>query len=112
MQTVAELTRDHTRGDTFDLRNDIIGERMHTVIAGVHPIPAAISRGVGDIVSALRGILEHTVLAEVEHAASRRLTESEEQSLEVPAHDSEVRFNKWVRDNRRRALPHFGVTES
>ncbi|WP_412161706.1 hypothetical protein [Curtobacterium flaccumfaciens] len=109
MQTVAELIQEHSRAGTFELRNDIVGERMQTVIAAVHPIPAAVSRGVGDIVSALRGVLEHTVFAEVEHRANRRLTEVEERALEVPVCGSGESFDKWAREKRRRELPGLGL---
>ncbi|WP_146243112.1 hypothetical protein [Curtobacterium sp. MCPF17_031] len=108
MQNVAELIQAHSRAGTFDLRNDAVGDRMHTIIVGVHPIPAAVSRSVGDVVSALRGVLEHVVFAEVEHRADRGLSEVEERALEVPALPASDQFDKWVRDKRRRDLPGLG----
>lgn len=108
LQTVAELIQTHSRAGTFEVRNDIVDERMRTIIAGVNPIPAAVSRGVGDVVSALRGVLEHTVFAEVEHRADRGLTEAEERALEVPAFGTREQFDTWVRDRRRRNLPGLG----
>jgi hypothetical protein len=110
LQNVAELIQAHSRAETFELRNEVVGQRMRVIIAGVHPIPAAVSRGVGDVVSALRGVLEHTLFAEVEHRAGADggLTEAEERWLEVPALGTKEQFEAWARDKRRRDLPGLG----
>ncbi|WIB63740.1 hypothetical protein [Curtobacterium sp. MCBD17_040] len=52
LQDVAEFIQVHSRAGTFELRNDVVDDRMRTIIAGVNPIPAAVSRGVGDVVTA------------------------------------------------------------
>lgn len=108
MHAVATLLQGYFRVGAFEFRNEEAGDRVRTVIAEVHPIPASVSRIVGDIVSALRGVIEHVVFAEVEHAAGRALTEHEERSLEAPVLDDASAFDKWVREKRRRDLPSLG----
>ncbi|MFD1364417.1 hypothetical protein [Actinoplanes sichuanensis] len=101
---VSDMLFEYTKAGPLDLRNVADGELAHVTIAGVAPLPQAVSRFVADSLTQLRAALEHTLFAEVEHRLGRELTASEERSIEMPTASTSDGFGNWTRHRSRRDL--------
>ncbi|HEY8717692.1 hypothetical protein [Pengzhenrongella sp.] len=73
------------------------------IVAGVTPLPPALSFYVADVLTTLRAAVEHTLYAEVEHANRAPLTTAEARAIEMPAFDTADKFEKWLADRKNRA---------
>ncbi|MBD8704912.1 hypothetical protein [Frigoribacterium sp. CFBP 13712] len=105
LDDAARLLRDHSRAGAFVLESVMDGSASEVRIAGLRPIPPAVSRLTADTLNNLRNVLEHTLFAAVEHDLGRTMTTQEARSIEVPAAGTEAAFNAWLNDKRRLSLP-------
>jgi len=105
MNDVATVLQDESRIGVFTFAERRRKDVEELVVASVRPLPALVPRRAADILTQLRAVLEHVIFAEVSATVGRRLSVSEERSLEMPASSTPVAFDKWVADKRRRAIP-------
>lgn len=108
LHAVAVLLQDYSRDGAFDLREEVEGSLIRVIIERVKPIPADVSRGVADILNALRNLLGHVVYAEVQRALGRPLDEAESRAREMPVTDTSPNFDKWLNHEWHRDLPLLG----
>lgn len=103
---VGELVLAHTRdGDTIELHDVHEAGLIHTRVAAVRPLARAIALCTADALTTLRAAVEHTLFAEVDASTKRRLTEAEQRSVEMPAHETAAGFDKWVQSRKKSAPP-------
>lgn len=103
---VGELVLAHTRdGGAIELHDVHEAGLVHVRVAGVRPLARAIALYTADALTTLRAAVEHALFAEVETATKRPLTETEQRSVEMPAHETAAAFDKWVRDRKKNAPP-------
>lgn len=106
LERVGELVLAHSRdGGAIELHDVQVGGLVHARVAAVRPLARAIALYTADALTTLRAAVEHALFAEVETATKRRLTEAEQRSVEMPAHETAAGFDKWVRDRKRNAPP-------
>lgn len=89
----------------LSLAEVLAGPVSHATVTHVRPLPRAVALYVADALTTLRAAIEHTLYAEVEHAAGRELTAKEARSIEMPTHTTAENFDKWVRDRKSKGAP-------
>lgn len=72
-----------------------------TTVTGISPIPRKVPLLVADALVALRGGLEHTLFAEIEHLNGAPLEEKAARTVEMPACHTYDDFQKWLQKNSR-----------
>ncbi|MFI1018224.1 hypothetical protein [Streptomyces sp. NPDC020965] len=101
---VTRLVHDYTEQGPLTLTEVLDGDRAHTTVTAIAPIPEVIPRLIADALTQLRAALEHTVYAEVEHLLERPLTDQEAHCIDMPACTETRAFETWLAHGRRRTL--------
>jgi hypothetical protein len=98
---VGELLFDHLRHGPLQLANSAEADLCHVTVAGIAPLPAALSRYTADALTQMRAAIEHTIFAQVEHESGRKLNDAEARRVEMPSTTSAAAFSEWLRGRRR-----------
>ncbi|WP_285117272.1 hypothetical protein [Leifsonia sp. fls2-241-R2A-40a] len=104
---VGDMLFAYLKDGPLELTNERVGDSVATRVVAVRPLPEGVARSVADALTQLRAVLEHTLFAQVEHEAKRRLTEQEASAIEMPATTAREGFDGWLnngRHNRRKFI--------
>ncbi len=92
----------------FEVREQSDGTVNRAIVASLVPIPRKLPLLVADALVALRGALEHTLFAEVEHRDGT-LSEDLAKRVEIPARSSWANFAEWEKERDRKGPPSLSV---
>ena len=88
----------------FEVREESDGTVNRATVASLTPIPRKVPLLVADALVALRGALEHTLFAEIEHRDGQ-LSESLAKRVEIPAKLTYNAFDEWRAGRDRNGPP-------
>lgn len=93
----------------FELREESDGTVNRAIVASLTPIPRKVPLLVADALVALRGALEHTLFAEVEHRDGA-LAEDVAKLVEMPARSTRASFDEWKKGRDRKGPPSLSAS--
>ncbi|GBF17486.1 hypothetical protein Br6_04892 [Rhodococcus sp. Br-6] len=107
IEEVGRLLAGYLRPGPLTFASVVDGHRAHVVVKAIAPVPEAVPRCIADCLNQLRGALEHSLYAEVEHILGRTLVDEEVRAIEFPACTTETAFTSWLNHRVRRRLAPF-----
>lgn len=104
IQRLGDVLHDYLMPGPLELVNVPDGHLCHVTVAGISPLPAAVSRLAADAMVNLRAAIEHAVFAEVEMRLGRTLAAEEARRVEMPAAATAADFDGWLKGRKRPLL--------